>query len=194
MIMKKILMFMAIMIAVVVQANAQAEFNGFTISADGHYRAADGKDYIIYQFDGKSAKDIYTLICSNVSKVYNSPQSVMSTVENSSVAIHAFADDILYQKSYLGIKFFYEGTYNLLIEIKDGRVKINAPSFGMQTGQSETINRTKTAENILSDFFDKKGRLKGNRVIWKSYAEQRINSIYKTLLGLGNTKDTNNDW
>ena len=54
------------MIAVVVQANAQAEFNGFTISADGHYRAADGKDYIIYQFDGKSAKDIYTLICSNV--------------------------------------------------------------------------------------------------------------------------------
>ena len=151
--MKKILMFMAIMIAVVVQANAQAEFNGFTISADGHYRAADGKDYIIYQFDGKSAKDIYTLICSNVSKVYNSPQSVMSTVENSSVAIHAFADDILYQKSYLGIKFFYEGTYNLLIEIKDGRVKINAPSFGMQTGQSETINRTKTAENILSDFF-----------------------------------------
>ena len=192
--MKKILMFMAIMISVVVQANAQAEFNGFTISADGHYRAADGKDYIIYQFDGKSAKDIYTLICSNVSKVYNSPQSVMSTVENSSVAIHAFADDILYQKSYLGIKFFYEGTYNLLIEIKDGRVKINAPSFGMQTGQSETINRTKTAENILSDFFDKKGRLKGNRVIWKSYAEQRINSIYKTLLGLGNTKDTNNDW
>ena len=192
--MKKVLMLMAIMIAVVVQANAQAEFNGFTISADGHYRAADGKDYIIYQFDGKSAKDIYTLICSNVSKVYNSPQSVMSTVENSSVAIHAFADDILYQKSYLGIKFFYEGTYNLLIEIKDGRVKINAPSFGMQTGQSETINRTKTAENILSDFFDKKGRLKGNRVIWKSYAEQRINSIYKTLLGLGNTKDTNNDW
>ena len=187
-------MFMAIMIAVFVQAKAQAEFNGFTISADGHYRSADGKDYIIYQFDGKSAKDIYTLICSNVSKVYNSPQSVMSTVENSSVAIHAFADDILYQKSYLGIKFFYEGTYNLLIEIKDGRVKINAPSFGMQTGQSETINRTKTAENILSDFFDKKGRLKGNRVIWKSYAEQRINSIYKTLLGLGNTKDTNNDW
>ena len=187
-------MFMAIMIAVVVQANAQAEFNGFTISADGHYRAADGKDYIIYQFDGKSAKDIYTLICSNVSKVYNSPQSVMSTVENSSVAIHAFADDILYQKSYLGIKFFYEGTYNLLIEIKDGRVKINAPSFGMQTGQSETINRTKTSENILSDFFDKKGRLKGNRVIWKPYAEQKINSIYKTLLGLGNTKDTNNDW
>ncbi len=50
------------------------------------------------------------------------------------------------------------------------------------------------AENILSDFFDKKGRLKGNRVIWKPYAEQRINSIYKTLLGLGNTKDTNNDW
>lgn len=187
-------MFMAIMIAVVVQANAQTVFTGFTISADGHYRATDGKDYIIYPFEGKSAKEIYSLICSNVSKVYNSPQSVMSTVENASVSIHAFADDILYQKSYLGIKFFYEGTYNLLIEIKDGRVKINAPSFGMQTGQSETINRTKTAENILSDFFDKKGRLKGNRVVWKPYAEQRINGIYKTLLGLDNTKDANNDW
>lgn len=40
-------MFMAIMIAVVVQANAQAGFNGFTISADGHYHAADGREYII---------------------------------------------------------------------------------------------------------------------------------------------------
>lgn len=39
-------MFMAIMIAVVVQANAQAGFNGFTISADGHYHAADGREYI----------------------------------------------------------------------------------------------------------------------------------------------------
>lgn len=185
---------MAIMIAMVVQANAQAEFTGFTITTDGYYRTPDGKDYIIYPFEGKSANDIYSLICSNVAKVYNSPQRVMSTVENTSVSIHAFADDILYQKSYLGLKFFYEGTYNLLIEIKDGRVKVNAPTFGMQTGQSETINRTKTAEKILSDFFDKKGRLKENRTIWKPYAEQRINSIYKTLLGLGNTKDTNNDW
>lgn len=160
----------------------------------GHYRAPDGKDYIIYPFKGKSANEIYSLICSNVAKVYNSPQRVMSAVENTSVAIHAFADDILYQKSYLGLKFFYEGTYNLLIEIKDGRVKVNAPSFGMQTGQSETINRTKTAEKILSDFFDRKGRLKENRTIWKPYAEQRINSIYKTLLGIDSTNKTNNDW
>lgn len=160
----------------------------------GHYRAPDGKDYIIYPFKGKSANEIYSLICSNVAKVYNSPQRVMSAVENTSVAIHAFADDILYQKSYLGLKFFYEGTYNLLIEIKDGRVKVNAPSFEMQTGQSETINRTKTAEKILSDFFDKKGRLKENRTIRKPYAEQRINSIYKTLLGIDSTNKTNNDW
>lgn len=192
--MKKILSILAIMIAVVVQANAQAEFTGFTITTDGYYRAPDGKDYIIYPFEGKSSNEIYSLICSNVAKVYNSPQRVMSTVENTSVAIHAFADDILYQKSYLGLKFFYEGTYNLLIEIKDGRVKVNAPSFGMQTGQSETINRTKTAEKILSDFFDKKGRLKENRAIWKSYAEQRINSIYRTLLGIDSTNKTDNDW
>lgn len=192
--MKKILSILAFTIAVVVQANAQAEFTGFTITTDGYYRAPDGKDYIIYPFDGKSANEIYSLICSNVAKVYNSPQRVMSTVENTSVAIHAFADDILYQKSYLGLKFFYEGTYNLLIEIKDGRVKVNAPSFGMQTGQSETINRTKTAEKILSDFFDKKGRLKENRTIWKPYAEQRINSIYKTLLGIDSTNKTDNDW
>lgn len=188
--MKKILSILAIMIAVVMQASAQAEFT----TTDGYYRAPDGKDYIIYPFEGKSANEIYSLICSNVAKVYNSPQRVMSAVENTSVAIHAFADDILYQKSYLGLKFFYEGTYNLLIEIRDGRVKVNAPSFGMQTGQSETINRTKTAEKILSDFFDKKGRLKENRTIWKPYAEQRINSIYKTLLGIDSTNKTDNDW
>lgn len=191
--MKKIFSVMAIMFAVVLQTNAQAEFTGFTITTDGYYRAPDGKDYIIYPFEGKSANEIYSLICTNVAKVYNSPQRVMSAVENTSVSIHAFADDILYQKSYLGLKFFYEGTYNLLIEIKDGRVKVNAPTFGMQTGKSETINR-KTAEKILSDFFDKKGRLKENRTIWKIHAEQIINSIYKTLLGIDSTCKTSNDW
>lgn len=192
--MKKILSVMAIMIAMVVQAKAQVAFPGFTITTDGYYRAPDGKDYIVYPFEGKSAREIYSLICTNVARVYNSPQKVMSSVENTSVAIHAYADDILYQKSYLGLKFFYEGTYNLLIEIKDGRVKVNAPSFGMQTGQSETINRIKTAEKILSDFFDKNGRVRENRTIWKTYAEQRINSIYKTLLGIDSTSKTSNDW
>ena len=192
--MKKILSVMAIMIAVVVQAKAQVAFPGFTITTDGYYRAPDGKDYIVYPFEGKSAREIYSLICTNVSRVYNSTQKVMSSVENTSVAIHAYADDILYQKSYLGLKFFYEGTYNLLIEIKDGRVKVNAPSFGMQTGQSETINRIKTAEKILSDFFDKKGRVRENRTVWKIYAERRINGIYESLLGLDNQDKTNNDW
>ena len=187
-------MFMAILIAVVVQAKAQVAFHGFTITADGYYRAPDGKDYIVYPFEGKSASEIYSLICTNVARVYNSPKRVMSSVENTSVAIHAYADDILYQKSYLGIKFFYEGTYNLLIEIKDGRVKVNAPSFGMQTGQSETINRIKTAEKILSDFFDKNGRVRENRTVWKIYAERRINGIYESLLGLDNQGKTNNDW
>ena len=71
---------------------------------------------------------------------------------------------------------------------------MNAPSFGMQTGQSETINRIKTAEKILSDFFDKKGRVRENRTVWKIYAERRINGIYESLLGLDNQDKTNNDW
>ena len=58
--MKKILLILAITIAVVVQANAQAEFTGFTITTDGYYRAPDGKDYIIYPFEGKSANEIYS--------------------------------------------------------------------------------------------------------------------------------------
>lgn len=50
------------MFAVVLQTNAQAEFTGFTITTDGYYRAPDGKDYIIYPFEGKSANEIYSLI------------------------------------------------------------------------------------------------------------------------------------
>ena len=36
-------MFMAIMIAMVMQAKAQVAFPGFTITTDGYYRAPDGK-------------------------------------------------------------------------------------------------------------------------------------------------------
>lgn len=192
--MKKILSVLAIMLAVVVQASAQQKFEGFSITYKGEYVSSDGKNYIIYPFEGKTAKEIYTMICTNVAKVYNSPHTVMSTVDDASVAIHAYSDGLFYQTSYLGIKFFYEGKYNLLIEIRDGRVKVHAPTFGMQTGQSEVGRGPKSAERILSSFFDSNGKVKRKRSVWKTWAEQKINGIYEILLGLGVADSKDNDW
>lgn len=195
--MKKYLSMVAIMIAVTVNVcaqTAQQNFPGFTVTKDGLFLAEDGRNYIIYPFEGKTAKEIYTQICANVAKVYKSPQKVMSSVEDASVAIRAYAKDILFQKSYLGMYFFYEGFYNLLIEIKEGRVKVNAPSFDIQTGQAGNTKPRKTSAEILSDYFDKEGKLREKRVVWKSYAEHQINSIYEMLLGAGGAASKSEDW
>ena len=194
MIMKKLLTIISVLMMGVC-AFTQTEFKGFHLSPNGYFETDEGKDFIVYPFEGKTSHEIYQMICTNVGKTYASPKSVMSNVEDASVAIRAYSDNMVFQKSYLGLKFFYSGYYNLLIEIKDGRVKVNAPVFGEMSGGAKDFGGgvPKDAVDVFKGFFDSKGKVKSKRAVWKTYVESKINEIYETLLGIGSPQKAEED-
>ena len=169
-------------------ASAQSKSVEFRISPTGTFLSDDGKDYIIYPVEG-TAHELYQMVCTNVGKVYNSAKDVMSTVEDKSVAIRAFSDNLIISEIMLGIKFYYSFYYNLLFEFKDGRIKITAPIIGEMNGDGKRSTFYKKSQK----FFDKQGNVKKSRAEEKTTIENEFNGIISKLLSIDN-KSSDNDW
>ena len=80
--MKKILSLL-LLAAIAVGANAQKDSTNevwFKIQKEGCFATEDGNDYIIYHQEGKTAKELYDMVCVNANRIYNMPQRVISKI------------------------------------------------------------------------------------------------------------------
>ena len=103
----------------------------------GELKASNNTDnYYVLEYEGKSASELYTNILSSISNLYKNPQKVLSTVENVSIKVSATALDVKVPRDESEIndvfpqKYSYWGfDYRLSFQFKDGKIKVNAPSF-----------------------------------------------------------------
>lgn len=185
--MKKILSFL-LLAAIAVGANAQKDSTKaiwFSIQKEGYFAADDGKDYIIYHQEGKTAKELYDMVCVNANRIYNMPQRVMSTVEGKSVSIRAYSNTCMY--NYFMGKFFYEVCYNLLFEFKDGKIKINAPVINSISGHD-------TFKGVIRYYWDSKGNLTKKGQERKSFTEFYFCKLLSDLVSKYEVISKDDDW
>lgn len=183
---------MAMMLAVMaVGANAQIskEAPTFELSSTGSFVAPDGKDYIVYPIDGKSAHELFQMVCTNVGRIYNSPKDVMSVVEDKSVSIRAYSDGIMMVK-LLGIQDFYNGYYNLLFEFKDGKIRISAPVIGSLWYNGKEADYQK----VVRSYFEKDGSVKEKHKDKKNHVETKFNILINQLIAANESEAQNDDW
>ncbi|MDE5596133.1 MAG: hypothetical protein K2I89_11275, partial [Muribaculaceae bacterium] len=121
--MKKLLAIVMMMLPILAWGQ---DFANFVLMPDGTYRTEDGKDFVVIPFEGKTAHQIYQELASNVGSIYNNPSKVMSSVEDASIKIRAFSNDLI-RISLLGLGQSLGGYYQLEFRIKDGRVRVSAP-------------------------------------------------------------------
>lgn len=121
--MKKILLLMAIVLPIILQAQEPVKFY---LTDNGSFVSESGENFIVVPFDGKSAHEIFVTLTSNVASVYNNPSQVMSTVDDASIKIRAY-NDCIFTNKVLMIQRCWAGYYQLEFRIKDGRVRVSAP-------------------------------------------------------------------
>lgn len=123
--MKKLL---AIIIMMLPMLGGAQELANFVLMPDGTYQTEDGKDFVVIPFEGKTAHQIYQELASNVGSTFNDPSKVMSGVEDASIKIRAYSDNLVMAKPFGYVKDQpYGGYYQLEFKIKDGRVRVSAP-------------------------------------------------------------------
>ena len=88
-------------------------------------------DYVIVTAPGKSASDIKTSILSFLSDMYNTPSKVISTLGDNIINVNAHTSNA-FEIHNINLPLYfkrYSLTYNIKIEIKDGKIKVDSPAF-----------------------------------------------------------------
>lgn len=130
----------------------------FTLLESGNFIDADNdsKDFIVVPFEGKTSEEIYRILLTNAALVVNNPEKQVSGVEYALVKINVTQN--LLTDIKMGIPLAVNGTEYFEFQIKDGRVKVNAPYIN-DFCHYGTTNNTCSFKKVLNGYF-KNGKLK----------------------------------
>lgn len=146
----------------------------FTLTPDG-FVSDDNKAFTVIDVPNKSQKQLYNEVLKGLSSIYNAPKEVLSLNEGQSITISAKDDKAISHKSKLTLidiqkrNYKYDLSYSLTFQFKDGKIRVNRPSFECKRWRVlEYRTRTKSEWVYLhlvkkknTDFavFDKNGKL-----------------------------------
>lgn len=126
--MKKLLsiMFVAIVAMVAFSAcSSKSEDIDFKIDKNTGFLLADGQTVKTLSFGWKSKKSLYDQVKSNVMKMYENPEFVMTENEPNQIIVNGFTDYLFNYKSYSN-EYPMGARYRILFEFKRGKIEVSA--------------------------------------------------------------------
>lgn len=125
---------------------------------------------------------------STLSGMYSNPSKVINTLGDNIVNVTAYASDIFKHPFADGLNH-YSFTYNIKFEIKDGKIKMDSPSFSNILEQRVFMGYTTDTKKL--DTIDLFFELYYAKELEQAKVEALFNShITKIVSGLS----TNSDW
>ncbi len=170
-------------------ANAQNPVN-FKLTTSGAFASEDGQDFIVVTFEGKTAHQIFQMLCVNVSKLYKNPKEVMSVVDDASISVRGYDSKVTYIKDLIQT-YDVGGYYKLDFEIKDGKVKVNAPVIEENLVRSINQAKEKNYSRMINSWV-KDGAFKEKFLKQVEYTEYVQNNLINTILGTNKPKGSDN--
>lgn len=188
---KAILLFFAF-IGTIAYAQETSEKADFTLLPDGSFVTSsdDKKSYIVIPFDGQTDKEIYQKLIVNASLVVNNPSEQVSGVEYS--LIKARTKQHLLTHVLMGLPLSCTGTIIYEFQIKDGRVRVNAPMVE-EPCKYGTSDQTCYFSDVVKGYF-KKGKLKEKKANEFNQLIDKTNKTINTILGLEAVEKSEEDW
>lgn len=176
-------------------AGAQ-ELANFVLMPNGTYQTEDGQDFIVIPFEGKTAHQIYQELATNVGSTFTDPSKVMSGVEDASIKIRAYSDNLVMSKPFGFVKDQpYGGYYQLEFKIRDGRVRVSAPIVEENVEYISYDHKQYEGNfsKLVSKYF-KNGVLQDNKKKNYDTMVANMNSIINRILYTSTVQDATEDW
>ncbi len=160
--MKKI--FLGIFLLLFTQV-ASAQY--FTLAPEG-FLSKEKTDYIVVDVPKASQQELYDKVLKSINSLYSNPKEGLTLVNGQSITLSA------YQKGAITVSgsFHYDVDYNLTFLFKDGRIRINAPTFDAGFRSNGTWNRM----NVKKVYFKSNGEVRGEKNL------REINTYFNGLI------------
>lgn len=186
--MKKILFIAVLCLSAVLSVSAQSV--EFKLNPDGTFHLRDGRNFAVVPFEKKTAHEIYSMLFINASEVYKDPkQKVIITIDGSSVNIRAHDAKLTYKEAgvYLG------GYYTLNFEVKDGKVKVDAPVVDEILTRTKDGVRDKDFSKLVRSWYQE-AALQAKYQDNASYTESEFNQFINGILTGNFMGDSSDNW
>lgn len=174
-------------IALSVFANAQ-----FLLTPDGVINESD-KDYVVYDFQGKTHQELYDAVHLYINSRYVNPKYAISVVKGQSITVNGVSEGAIYRRNLVTKTMDIDYTITFLF--KDGKLRVNNPVINrlyiMLTGLSIHEIYIKSPSIMAESIYSKKGKLLEEKT--KNSIEKFFNGYIADIRESINTKE-NTDW
>lgn len=114
----------------------------------------DGEDnYYVVDFGKKSAHQLYMDVLSHIASIYRNPEYVTSKVEDRSIVINGYANEIAYFKDSYDYINTVSFRYRLELQFKEGKIRVNAPTtIDLYSESSSKIKKYSDCNSNMNAF------------------------------------------
>lgn len=190
--MKKVYLIIWSMVVALISYAQTAEKANFTLLESGEFVVADtdNSKYIVIPFENKSAEELYKTLMANAALAVDNPDEQVSGVEYSVVKVNVTSH--LLNDVIMMIPFSCTGTIYFEFQIKDGRVRVNAPYVTdlCHYGVSDKICYF---TQVVKGYF-KKGKLKEKKASEFNSFINKTNLFIDSILGIKPDATDDMDW
>lgn len=178
--MKKIILI----ISLVTLFSGKALAQGFNLTQDGFTSASDqSKSFVILEANG-TQQELYNKTKTYLMRLYKSPKDVLSEAYPETITINGISKDAVQKKTMGMIVTSYDMNYTIVLMFKDGKIRIDAPSFSLFSyGNGKPIKmHLKGKSNggfgseVINTIYNDKGNLKAE------YAKKQLESFFNEYI------------
>lgn len=170
----------------------------FILTKDGMVDEKDqSKNYLVYNFEGKTANELYVSVLTVLTNYYVSAKDVISKVEGKIISINGIQNKgICYGNFMGGCNRRFDLIYTISVDFKDNKIRINSPVVAKSKGDGFNNNNTYSlvgGGGLFGTYstFNKEGELKDESS--KKSIEEFFNTLIKSIIeGIDN--QNKDDW
>lgn len=183
--MKKFLIALLLIFPITAFAQLKLQVGGFVFEDTN-------EPYKVYQFDGVSASELFDRCKNTLLGMTANLDNISSENDSQMIVVTFYSNNDMYYK-YMGQTVWTEAKYTIRLRFKDGRARIDAPTFQKITSGAVPLSfdaggRMKNGQGLM---FKKDGEPRLEKL--KESMENYFNDVYTIIIN-GIAGKVDNDW